>query len=78
MDIVKLVNERNGEKLYSLVIDSMSIRKRLNVNRANSKVEGHVTIGDSISWPAKHWSFCCYQFWDELARFPVGYFLWTR
>ena len=72
-DILKLVNERNGENIYSLVFDSMSIRKRLNVNKANSKVEGHVTIGDSSKLASQALVFLLVPILGG-TRFPVGFF----
>ena len=44
--IENMSNRTHVANAYSLVIDSMAIRKQLSFDKSTNKVLGHVTIGD--------------------------------
>lgn len=72
-DVIKSVNVQNGDNLYSLVVDSMSIRKKLVVDNSNTKVLSHVTIGDTSKLAGEALVFLLVPILGGI-RFPIGYF----
>ena len=47
--VIKTRPASNKFNAYSHIIDSMSIRKRLILNKSTQIVEGHVTVGVTVS-----------------------------
>lgn len=80
IDVLKSIQRSSKDKLFSLVVDSMSIRKRLIVNRGSSSIDGLVNLG----CPFTHASekklasealvFLLVPLLSR-ARYPIGYFL---
>ena len=73
MDVIKSV--KADGKPYSLVLDSMSIRKRLIVNKHTNHVEGRVTIGSDMEKMATESLVFLLVPLLGGPRHPIGYFL---
>lgn len=72
-DIIKLVSTKTRDNVYSLVIDSMSIRKRLILEKSALEVKGHVTIGDKSKMASEALVFLLVPVVGGV-RHPIGYF----
>jgi hypothetical protein len=67
----KFPKEKNA---FSLVIDSMSIRKRLVVNRSSGLLDGYITIGDDKKLAGEALVFLLVPILGG-QRYPIAYFL---
>lgn len=81
MDIIKSVKDNCRDTMFSLVVDSMSIRKRLIVNKGdNAAVDGLVNLGCDFTHESEKklasegLVFLLVPLLSR-GRFPVGYFL---
>lgn len=73
-DVLKNIAAKDdGKNVYSLVIDSMAIRKRLILNKATNQVLGHVTIGDTTKMASEALVLLLVPVLGGI-RHPVGYF----
>lgn len=74
-DMIKSVSEKCPENrnIFSLVIDSMSIRKKLSMDRASGQIIGYVTIGDSEKLASEALVFLLVPLLGGV-RHPIGYF----
>ena len=72
---IEIVSKKiqNGRNLFSLVFDSMAIRKRLVVEKSNNMVLGHVTIGDTSKMASEVLVFLLVPILGG-SRYPIGYF----
>ena len=77
VDLIQIVGSQctgtRGDNLYSLVIDGMSIRKRLMASKSTNKIEGYVTIGDSQKMASEALVFLLVPILGG-TRHPIGYF----
>ena len=73
VDVIKSV--KADGKPYSLVLDSMSIRKRLIVNKHTNHVEGRVTIGSDMEKMATELLVFLLVPLLGGPKHPIGYFL---
>jgi hypothetical protein len=76
VDTIQLVakNCQNSANAFSLVIDSMAIRKRLIIDQSTNKVLGHVTVGDTSKLAGEALVFLLVPILGGI-RHPIGYFL---
>ena len=74
-DVISLVSTTAASNAYSLVLDSMAIRKRLIVEKSSNKVLGHVTIGNSEKVASEALVFLLVPILGAQVRHPIGYFL---
>lgn len=72
-DVIKLVSTKTHDNAYSLVIDSMSIRKRLILEKSGHEVKGYVTIGDKSKMASEALVFLLVPVVGGI-RHPIGYF----
>ena len=73
-DVLSLISEKQQDSPYSLVVDSMAIRKRLIVDRSTGNIQGHCTVGDTTKVAKEALVFLLVPLLGGV-RYPVGYFL---
>ena len=71
--IENMSNRTHVANAYSLVIDSMAIRKQLSLDNSTNKVQGHVTIGDQNKLASEALVFLLVPILGGV-RHPIGYF----
>ena len=80
IEVFKQISEKQGPKLYSLVLDGMSIRKQAIVQKGSDKIIGHVDYGGSIGSGDKSGVLATEALvlllvpLLERTRYPVGFF----
>lgn len=77
VDVLDSIKKTPGPKMFSLVVDGMSIRKRVTIDKATNRMVGYVDIGHQHDGPVKEAKEALVFLLVPVAgrtRYPAAYF----